>query len=74
MSTALEPLLDHPDGGGDNLAPAECASILVWLEAITDQWAKEGPDQFLQQHMEDAYRLAGVLRLCTEKDVPLAFL
>ncbi|MGW0846729.1 hypothetical protein ACWD26_42745 [Streptomyces sp. NPDC002787] len=74
MSTALEPLLDHPDVGGDDLSATECASILVRLEAITDQWAQEGGDQLLQQHIEDARRLAGILRVCIEKDVPLAFL
>ncbi|WP_435125645.1 hypothetical protein [Actinacidiphila sp. bgisy144] len=74
VSTALEPLLDHPDDGGDDLSPAECASILVRLEAITDQWAREGSDQLLQQHIEDARQLAAVLRLCIQKDVPLVFL
>ncbi|MFG3384237.1 hypothetical protein [Streptomyces sp. NPDC047999] len=74
VSTALEPLLDHPDAGGNDLSPDECASILVRLEAITDQWAREGNDQLLRQHVEDARQLAGVLRLCIEKDVPLAFL
>ncbi|KAB1978622.1 hypothetical protein [Streptomyces triticiradicis] len=74
VSTALEPLLDHPDVGGDDLSPAECASILARLEAITDQWAQEDSDQLLQQHIEDARQLASVLRLCIEKDVPLAFL
>lgn len=74
VSTALEPLLDHPDDGGDDLSPAECASILDRLEAITDQWAREGSDQLLQQHIEDARQLADVLRLCIEKDLPLAFL
>ncbi|MFF0561388.1 hypothetical protein [Streptomyces sp. NPDC004266] len=74
VSTALEPLLDHPDAGGEDLSPTECASVLVRLEAITDQWARESGDQLLQQHIEDARRLAGILRLCIEKDVPLAFL
>jgi hypothetical protein len=74
VSTALEPLLDHPDAGGDDLSPDECASILVRLEAVTDQWAREGGDQLLQQHIEDARQLAAVLRLCIEKNVPLAFL
>lgn len=73
VSTALEPLLDHPDAGGDDLSPAECASILVRLEAIIGLWAQEGDDQ-LFQHIEDARQLAGVLRLCIEKDVPLGFL
>ncbi|MFE3558551.1 hypothetical protein ACFXKW_27385 [Streptomyces sp. NPDC059193] len=74
VSTALEPLLDHPDDSGDDLSPAECASILVRLEAITDQWVREGGDQLLQQHIEDARQLAGILRLCIENHVPLAFL
>ncbi|GAA2621897.1 hypothetical protein [Streptomyces tubercidicus] len=74
VSTALEPLLDHPDDGGDDLSPAECASMMVRLGAITDQWAREGSDRFLQQHIEDARQLAGVMRLCIEKGVPLAFL
>ncbi len=74
VSTALEPLLDHLDAGGDDLSPDECASVLVRLEAIADQWAREGGDQPLRQHIEDASKLAGVLRLCIEKGVPLAFL
>ncbi|MFG2987272.1 hypothetical protein ACGFYQ_39565 [Streptomyces sp. NPDC048258] len=74
VSTALEPLLDHPDDGGDDLSPAECESILVRLEAITGQWAREGGDQPLQQHIEDVRQLADILRLCIKKNVPLAFL
>ncbi|TFE50448.1 hypothetical protein E3E14_14050 [Streptomyces sp. ICN441] len=74
VSTALEPLLDHPEAGGSDLSPDECASSLVRLEAITDQWAQEGDDQLLRQHIDDARQLAGVLRLCIENDVPLAFL
>ncbi|MBK0376211.1 MULTISPECIES: hypothetical protein [Streptomyces] len=74
VPTALEPLLDHPDDGGDDLSPAKCASILDRLEAIIDQWVREGSDQSLQRHIEDARQLADVLRLCIEKDVPLVFL
>ncbi|MEV7894385.1 hypothetical protein [Streptomyces cyaneofuscatus] len=74
VSTALKPLLDHPDTGGDDLSPAECASILVQLEAITNQWTRENRDQLLQQHVEDVSQLADVLRLCIQKDVPLVFL
>ncbi|PTH90324.1 hypothetical protein C9J60_05030 [Streptomyces sp. A244] len=40
VSTALEALLDHPDDGGDDLLPAPCASILIRLEGVTDQWAR----------------------------------
>ncbi|MFE2601392.1 hypothetical protein ACFXCZ_33685 [Streptomyces sp. NPDC059396] len=74
VSTALEPLLDHPDVGGDDLSPAECASILVRLDTITDEWAREDGHQLLQQHIEDARQLMVVLRHCIEKDVPLIFL
>ncbi|MET9699549.1 hypothetical protein ABZY31_21850 [Streptomyces sp. NPDC006529] len=56
------------------LSPSECASVLARLEAITNQWAPEGSDQLLQQHIEDARQLASVLRLCVDKDVPLVFL
>ncbi|MFF4493909.1 hypothetical protein [Streptomyces sp. NPDC001546] len=54
--------------------PVACASILLRLEAITDQWARESGDQLLQKHIEDAGQLAGVLRFCIERDVPLGFL
>ncbi|WP_406011164.1 hypothetical protein OG440_37280 [Streptomyces sp. NBC_00637] len=74
MSTVLKPFLDHPDAGGDNLSPADCAVILPRLEAIIDQWARESGDQHLQQHIADADQLADVLRLCIEEDVPLTFL
>ncbi|MFE1547777.1 hypothetical protein [Streptomyces sp. NPDC058718] len=39
-----------------------------------DQWAREGLDQLLQQHIEDARQLAGILRLRIGKGVPLVFL
>jgi hypothetical protein len=74
VSTVLEPLLDHSDVGGDDLTPADCAVILPRLEAITDHWAQAGDDSLLHQHIEDARRLATVLRLCIEKHVPLLFL
>ncbi|MGY5135735.1 hypothetical protein ACWGJW_25670 [Streptomyces nigrescens] len=72
VSTVLEPLLDHPDDGGDDLSPADCAAILPRLETITDQWAQDG-DDMLHQHIEDGRKLATVLRLCIEKHVPLGF-
>ncbi|MFJ5798500.1 hypothetical protein [Streptomyces decoyicus] len=72
VSTALEPLLDHPDDGGDPLSPAGCAAILPRLETITDQSAQDG-DDMLHQHIEDGRKPATVLRLCIEKHVPLGF-
>lgn len=75
VSTAQVPLLDHPDAGGDDLLlPAEYASFLARLKAITDEWAREDSDHLLQQHIEDARQLTGILPLCIEKGVPLAFL
>jgi hypothetical protein len=74
VSTVLEPLLDHPDDGGDDLSPADCAVMLPRLETITDQWAQDGDDMLLHEHIEDARQLAAVLRLCIEKNVPLHFL
>ncbi|MEU0111569.1 hypothetical protein ABZ313_40350 [Streptomyces sp. NPDC006251] len=74
VSTVLKPLLDHPDDGGDDLSPADCAAMLPRLETITDQWAQDGDDMLLHEHMEDGRQLAAVLRLCIEKNVPLHFL
>ncbi|MET9880121.1 hypothetical protein ABZZ36_36755 [Actinacidiphila glaucinigra] len=70
----LEPLLDHPDDGGDDLSPAECAAILPRLEVVIDQWAQGGDDPLLHEHVEDARQLAAVLRFCIDKHVPLLFL
>ncbi|MFF8381804.1 hypothetical protein ACF07V_37580 [Streptomyces sp. NPDC015661] len=72
VSTELEPLLDHPDDGGDDLSPSDCAAILPRLESIIDQWARAG-DDILHEHIEDGRKLATVLQLCVEKHVPLGF-
>ena len=74
VSTVLEPLLDHPDVGGDDLSPADCAAILPRLAAIADQWAQDGDDTLLHEHIEEGRQLTTVLRLCIEKNVPLCFL
>ncbi|MFJ5949518.1 hypothetical protein [Streptomyces noursei] len=74
VSTVLEPLLDHPDDGGGDLSPADCAVILPRLEAITDEWGRDSADLLFRQHVEDALQLAGVLRVCIDKCVPLLFL
>ncbi|MGW6707954.1 hypothetical protein ACWGDE_24110 [Streptomyces sp. NPDC054956] len=74
VSTVLEPLLDHPDVCGDDIPPADCAAMLPRLEAITGEWVRDGNDDApLHQHVEDARRLAVVLRLCAEKDVAMIF-
>ncbi|MFF9037946.1 hypothetical protein ACF090_21025 [Streptomyces sp. NPDC014892] len=74
VCTVLEPLLDHPDVGGDDLSPADCAAILPRLAAIADQWAQDGDDTLFHEHIEEGRQLATVLRLCIEKNVPLCFL
>ncbi|MEV7526634.1 hypothetical protein [Streptomyces sp. NPDC091371] len=73
VSTALEPLLDHPDVCGDDLSTADCAALLPRLTAITGEWQEEPDEPLLQQHIEDAQRLAGVLRFCVDKGVALVF-
>ncbi|MEU7019606.1 hypothetical protein ABZ990_02960 [Streptomyces sp. NPDC046203] len=71
VSTALEPLLDHPGTGGADLPPAACASMLGRLREIIERWVAESAgDPRLRRAQEDARRLAEVLRLCVEKDVP----
>lgn len=74
VSTSLEPLLGHPDTGGDALSVAECATILPRLEAITVRWQKQCDAPDLQQYAEDAVRLAVVLRFCVANGVALLFL
>ncbi|MEY9845557.1 hypothetical protein [Streptacidiphilus sp. MAP5-3] len=44
------------------------------LEAITDQWQEEGQDALANQHVEDARRLAIVLRFCAVREVELHFI
>ena len=72
VSTALEPLLDRPDGGGGELSPTECAALLPRLEAIVDQWRNEVGVP--RTHIDAAQQLTVVLRLCVAKDVGLLFL
>ncbi|MDI2124612.1 hypothetical protein [Yinghuangia seranimata] len=73
VATALEPLLDHPDVGGADLSPAQCAAVLARLEVVADAWAKEA-DPLVAHHVEDARGLARVLRFCVDRSVPLGFL
>ncbi|MCX5152127.1 hypothetical protein OHB36_36255 [Streptomyces sp. NBC_00320] len=73
VSTVLEPLLDHPDVGGDDLSPFSCVVMLPRLEAITGEWAQRSDDPLLHQHIEEACRLADVVRFCLEGQVSLLF-
>ncbi|MGW1196532.1 hypothetical protein ACWD4B_11855 [Streptomyces sp. NPDC002536] len=72
VTTALEPFLHHPDDDGE-LSAAECASIIPRLEAITDQWLRQGDDLLLRHHIDDTRQLVVVLRRCVEKNVALQF-
>lgn len=72
VSTALAPLLDHPDDDGE-LSAAECDAVLPRLEAIIVRWEADGGDALLQQHVEYGRELVVVLRLCVEKGVELIF-
>ncbi|MFD4553026.1 hypothetical protein ACFWP5_01675 [Streptomyces sp. NPDC058469] len=71
--TSLAPFLDHPDGGGLDLSPVQCAAMLPRLQEIADQFQERGPDPLVQRHRTDARNLAGVLRFCIDKDVDLLF-
>ncbi len=73
VSTTLTPLLDHPDDGGPDLTPAQCAAISPRLEEIAHQWQEGSSDPLLQRHIDDIRQVMVVLRLCVEKDVDLVF-
>ncbi|WP_432106219.1 hypothetical protein [Streptomyces sp. bgisy091] len=74
VSTTLEPLLNHPDDGGPDLTPAQCAARLPPLEAILNHHLP-GPssDPVLQRRIEDVSQLVTVLRSCVDKNVDLVF-
>ncbi|MFE6844473.1 hypothetical protein [Streptomyces sp. NPDC057686] len=73
VSTTLEPLLDHPDVGGDELSTADCAAMLPRLKSIIGQWQEEPDEPILQQHVQDAQQLTVVLRFCVDEGVELIF-
>ncbi|MFC8508820.1 hypothetical protein ACFU3J_22010 [Streptomyces sp. NPDC057411] len=73
ISTTLEPLLDHPDVGGDALTAPDCAAMLPRLRAIAGEWQEEPKEPLLQQLIQDAEQLAVVLRFCVDKNVELIF-
>lgn len=73
VSTALKPLLDHPDDDGPSLAPAQCAAMLPRLQTIVDQWQHDDSDPVSQRHVDDIRQLVAVMRLCLDKDVGLVF-
>ncbi|MEU5540342.1 hypothetical protein [Streptomyces sp. NPDC020362] len=73
VSTTLAPLLNHPDDGGPDLSPIQCAAILPRLQEISDQPQEGSIDPLLQRHIDGARQLVVVLQLCVEKDVDLLF-
>lgn len=73
VSTTLEPLLDHPDAGGDELSTAQCAAMLPRLKSIIGQWQEEPDEPVLQQYIQDAQQLTVVLRFCVDNHVELIF-
>ncbi|MFF7155718.1 hypothetical protein [Streptomyces sp. NPDC008139] len=73
VSTALAPLLNHPDDDGPDLSPTQCAALLPRLQEIADRPQQDGTDPLLQRHIDDARQLAVVLQLCIEKDIDLLF-
>jgi|GEM_PF-1086654 len=73
VSTALAPLLNHPDDDGPNLAPAQCEAMLPRLEAILDQRQPDDGDPDFRRPLEDVSQLVTVLRFCVDKDVELIF-
>ncbi|MFG2763312.1 hypothetical protein [Streptomyces rubiginosohelvolus] len=73
VSTALEPLLNHPDDDGPDLTPAQCAAMLPRLEALLDHRLPEAGDPVLRRRMEDVSELVTVLRTCVNKNVELIF-
>ncbi|MGW1956981.1 hypothetical protein ACWCPI_30225 [Streptomyces sp. NPDC001920] len=73
VSTALAPLLDHPDDDGPRLTPAQCAEMLPRLEAIAGQRRPDDGDPVLRRRIEDVSQLITVLRFCVDEDVELVF-
>ncbi|MDQ0983112.1 hypothetical protein [Streptomyces sp. V2I9] len=74
LSTTLEPLLDHPDVGGDDLPATACAAMLPRLQTIIGGWLEEPDGPLLQQHIQDAQQLVVVLRFCVDESVDLVYL
>ncbi|MEW2391057.1 hypothetical protein AB0933_22155 [Streptomyces venezuelae] len=73
ISTTLEPLLNHPDDDGPDIAPAQCAAMLPRLEAMLDQRQSDDSDPVLRRRVKDIKQLITVLRYCVDKDVELIF-
>jgi len=71
VSTALVPLLNHPDDHGE-LSAAECATVLLRLDQLIKQRAQE-PGGPLLRRMQDLRSLALILRICVDKNVALLF-
>ncbi|MDH6513866.1 hypothetical protein M2163_009160 [Streptomyces sp. SAI-135] len=73
VSTSLAPLLNHPDDGGPDLSPMQCAAVLPRMQEIADQPQEGSIDPLHRRHIDDARQLVVVLQLCIAKDVDLLF-
>ncbi|MEU6120998.1 hypothetical protein [Streptomyces sp. NPDC047123] len=72
VTTALTPLLDHPDDEGE-LSPAQCAAMLPRLAAIAGDPPHMADDDILRRRVDDTRELIGVMTYCVDRDVPLVF-
>ncbi|MFB7226949.1 hypothetical protein ACFCY9_04440 [Streptomyces fimicarius] len=73
VTTTLAPLLDHPDDGGPDLTPAQCADMLPRLEAIIDERRHDAGDPVLDRRIDDTRQLVAVMKFCLTKDVAIIF-
>jgi hypothetical protein len=73
VSTALAPLLNHPDDAGPDLTPDQCAAMLPHLQEIVDRRQEGSVDPLLRRHIDDIRQLLVVLQFCVENDADLLF-
>ena len=73
VPTTLTPLLDHPDDGGPDLTPAQCAAILPRLSEIAETAPGHPLDRVWQRRIQDVRQLVVVLQFCIEREVDLLF-
>ncbi|MFC1411106.1 hypothetical protein ACEZCY_18870 [Streptacidiphilus sp. N1-12] len=72
VATTLAPLLNHPDDGGPDLTPAQCAAISPRLSEIAGIQG-DPLDPVWQRRIQDVRQLVGVLQFCIERDTGLLF-
>lgn len=72
VTSALAPLLNHPDNEGD-LTPAECREILPRLGEIKAKWSQGEPGSAEAEEVPWLGDLITVLRYCELTGVNAAF-